>query len=232
MSDLFADWQLLAPSFFRGLVLSVELSACVIGLGYPFGLFLAVVNMSPSRILAHVSRLVIELARGVPALVTLYVVYFGLPQVDLRLSSFLAAAVALAFTTGGYTSAIFRAGFIAVDRGQSEAGTSLALHPIRIFWHVVLPQAVRNVVVPLVSWMIVVFQATSLAFTVAVPELMSHAYSQGSSTYDYTTPLTLAGAMYAATSMVVLAVVAIARRHRGAASTRAGSPQSLGTSTV
>lgn len=232
MSDLLADWQHLAPSFFDGLLLSVQLSAFVIALGYPFGLLLAVVNLAPSPVLVAVSRLVIELARGVPALVTLYVVYFGLPQVDLRLSSLLAATAALAFTTGGYTSAIFRAGFLAVDRGQAEAGTSLALHPLRIFWHVVLPQAVRNVIVPLVSWMIVVFQATSLAFTVAVPELMSHAYSQGSSTYDYTTPLTLAGVMYATTSMLVLAVVAIARHRPATAAAAVGSPQSLGTSTV
>lgn len=232
MSELLTDWGQLAPSFFDGLVLSVVLSACVIILGYPFGLLLAVINMAPSRLLAGVSRVVIELARGVPALVTLYIVYFGLPQVEIRLPSFLAATAALAFTTGGYTSAIFRAGFLAVDPGQAEAGTSLALHPVRIFWNVVLPQAFRNVVIPLASWMILVFQATSLAFTVAVPELMSHAYSQGSSTYDYTTPLTLAGAMYAVTSMLVLLLIAVVRRHRVALGTKAGPSQLLETPTV
>lgn len=214
MADLLIGWARIAPEFFEGLQWSLALTACVIVIGYPLGLLLAVANMTPSRMVVAASRVVIELARGVPALVTLYVVYFGLPQIELRLPSFLAATAALAFTTGGYTSAIFKAGFISVESGQAEAGTSLALHPARIFWHVLLPQAFRNVVIPLVSWMILVFQATSLAFTVAVPELMSHAYSRGSSTYDYTTPLTLAGLMYAAVSMFVLLLIVATRSRR------------------
>jgi len=214
VAELLDGWWQLAPGFLDGLKWSLLLTICVIAIGYPVGLLLALVNMAPSRGGRALSRVVIELARGVPALVTLYVVYFGLPQIEIRLPSFLAATIAIAFTTGGYTSGIFKAGFLSIDSGQGEAGTSLAMPPRHIFWRILLPQALRNVVIPLVSWLILVFQATSLAFTVAVPELMSHAYSWGSSTYDYTTPLTLAGLMYAAVSMLLLLLIAAVKARR------------------
>lgn len=214
MSDLLAKWLDSLPAFLDGLLVSIGLTIVVIVVGYPCGLMLALLESArllPARI---AGRVVIEIGRGVPALVTLYVAYFGLPQAGLHFSSFAAATIALAFTTAGYTSAIFRAGLGSIDHGQSEAAASLALGPVRTMVSVVLPQALRNTAIALTGWTILVFQATSLAFTVAVPELMSHAYSVGSSTYDYTAPLTLAGALYAAVGILVLALIAMCRRYR------------------
>lgn len=212
MADVFSQWQALLPGYLHGLVISLSLAGCVVLIGYPFGLVLALIHLSKRRILRALSRVVIEIGRGVPALVTLYVVYYGFPQIGLRLESFLAATVALAFTTGGYTSVIFESAILSVDRGQQEAVTALGLPRVTGFVRVILPQAIRNVVVPLAGWSILVLQATSLAYTVAVPELLSRAYGEAAKTYSYTPPLVLVGITYSVVSLLFLAGLALLGR--------------------
>jgi polar amino acid transport system permease protein len=128
--------------------------------------------------------------------VTLAIVYYGLPSTGMTLSSFTAAVLALALTTGAYTSEILRAGLQAVPHGEIEAAGALAMSHRDTLRFIVIPQGVRIAVPALMGFSILIFQGTSLAFTIALPELLSRAYSIGSSTFRYLDVLVLAGLLY------------------------------------
>jgi polar amino acid transport system permease protein len=133
--------------------------------------------------------------------VLLLLLYNGLPSAHILLSGFAVGVAALSIATGAYTSEIFRASFASVGRGQTEASLALGFSTLHAFRFVTLPQAVRIATPALVSWAILLFQGTSLCFAIAVPELTSRAYNQGSVSFDYFGALSLAGLLYAAVSI-------------------------------
>jgi polar amino acid transport system permease protein len=201
IASIVSSWPDWVGDLLDGLVESLKLTASVSLVGLTGGLVLAVVISSAPRALRWPAVAVVELARGVPALVVLYLVYFGLPQIQLTLEAFLAATAALGFTMAGYTSDIFRAGITAVPHGQREAARAIALSPAQELRCVVLPQAVRIVIPPILGYVVLFFQATSLAFAIAYPELISRAYTIGGATFQYLSVLLLAALLYAAISI-------------------------------
>lgn len=201
MTDLFAPWSEFFPAFLPGLWVTVQLTVAALVLGLPLGVVLAVAISARQRWLKVATLLVVEFGRGTPGLIVLYLVYYGLPQAGLTLGNFVAATVALAFTTSAYTSEIFRAGLLAVPHGQREASQALSLTPWQELRLVLLPQALRIVIPPLIGFTIILYQGTSLAFAISTPELLSRAYNAASITFQFTSALTLAGCMYAVISL-------------------------------
>lgn len=193
----FNDWVDYFPDLLGGLGVSLQLTLVTLLIGLPAGLLLALGAGSRNKVLRMITITVIEIGRGTPALVVLQLFYFGLPSAGLTLTSFVAASLALAFTTAAYTSEILRGGLQAVPGGEVEAAHALGMARRDILRFVVIPQGVRIAIPPLMGFAIMVFQATSLAYTIAMPELMSQAYSIGSITFRYLSILTLAGLMYA-----------------------------------
>ncbi len=214
MIDFFAEWVRLFPDLLPGLWVTIQLTVLSLLFGLPIGITLAVGASSPLRWVRWPVIAVVEIGRGAPALILLYVVYYGLPQLGVLLSSFPAAVLSIALTTGAYSSEVFRAGLQSVPRGQREASRALGLSSWNEFRLVVLPQAVRIVIPPLIGLSIIVFQGTSLAYAVSVPELLARAYNAGNITYQFMPPLTLAGAMYAIVSLVGVALLTLRRRKR------------------
>lgn len=184
-----------------GLWISVRLTAGLLVVGVPVGMLLAVGCMQPRRLLAWPALVAVEVGRGFPALVVLYLLYFGLPQLELTLTAFVSTVVGLGLSFGAYTSEVFRAGLQAIPQGQREAGQALGLSRSTLFFRVLLPQALKIVIPPLLGWAIVFFQATSLAYTLSVPELMSRAYTLAASNFEYLNMLALAALLYAAISV-------------------------------
>ncbi|WP_323960442.1 ABC transporter permease subunit [Arthrobacter sp. JZ12] len=191
------DWSAWFPTLLNGLLLSLQITAISLIAGLPLGLVLALLTSSRLRAVRIISIAVVEIGRGAPALVVLQLFYFGLPSAGITLSSFVSACVALALTTAAYTSEILRAGLQAVPAGETEACETLGVSPRDTLRFVVLPQGLRIALPALMGFAIIIFQATSLTFTIAVPELLSQAYSIGSSTFNYLSVLSLAGLMYA-----------------------------------
>lgn len=198
--ERWAEWL---PELLQGLWTSLQLTGGMLAVGLPFGLGLALLLTSQRRLMRTIGVILIEAGRGAPVLVLLYLVYFGLPDVDIRLGAFAAAVAALGYSFGAYTSEVFRAGIAAVPHGQLEAARSVGLTRVQELRLVVLPQAVRIVVPPILGWAVIFFQATSLAFAIAVPELLSEAYTIGSSTFRFLSVLVLAALLYAAVSIPV-----------------------------
>lgn len=189
------------PQLLSGLKVSVELTIVSLLFGFPLGLFLALGVQAKTPIVRMSSLAVVEIGRGAPALVLLQFMYFGLPSTGLSLGSFAASVIALSWSTGAYTSEIIRAGLESVPHGQNDAVIALGLSRTDALRFVILPQGLRVAIPPLLGFAILVFQGTSLCFSVAVPELISRAYEIGANTFFYFPVLALAGLFYVAICM-------------------------------
>ena len=194
-------WSDAMPDMLQGLGASVRLAAVSMVIGLPLGLALCLMVMCRSRIASLLGLAIVEIGRGMPALVILYLVYYGLAGFHVLLDPMPSAIIALAWNYSCYCSEIFRAGINAVPHGQREAGDALGLSGATTFLYVVLPQSFRSIVPALLGQTILLFQDTSLAYTVTVPELMKAAYSYGSSTFQYLRVFVLAGLLYAAVTL-------------------------------
>ena len=201
--NVFDPWIEYLPEFLQGLWVTIQLTFWALLFGLPLGTFFALVGMHSRKVIRYASITVVEIGRGIPGLVVLYVVYFGLPQVDLVLPAFIAAVIGLAFTTAAYTSEIIRGGIRSMDRGQFEAAAALSLSSAQGMRLVILPQAIKKVIPPLIGFGVLLYQGTSLAYAISVPELLSRAYNVATITYQFTSALLLAGLMYAAISLTV-----------------------------
>lgn len=194
MESLWNDWLTYDHRLLDGLWTSIRLTFMTLLLGLPLGLVLAVGAGSKRLVLRRPVLAVIEIGRGTPALVLMQVVYNGIP---VTLSGFVCAYIALALTTAAYSSEILRGGLQAVPRGEIEAGHALGMNTLHILRDVVVPQGIRIAMPPLLGFCIVIFQATSLAFVIAVPELTAVAKSIANQNFHYFNLLLLAGALYA-----------------------------------
>ncbi|MGC1577316.1 MAG: amino acid ABC transporter permease [Beijerinckiaceae bacterium] len=213
MSDLVEFWWEWFPSLLDGLRLSVAVTAVSLALGIPLGLILALGVQSKTVAWRTLALFLVEIGRGAPALILLQFTYFGLPNAGVALSSFVSASLALAWCTGAYTSEIIRAGLEAVPYGQKEAATAIGLNRWDALRYVIVPQALRVSVPPLFGFSILMLQASSLCFAIALPELVSQAYIIGSNTFRYMSILLLTALFYAVICIpATIAVSALERR--------------------
>lgn len=186
------------PQLLAGLSISLKVTAATLITGIPLGLLFALAVQAKSRLISWTALVLVEIGRGTPALVLLQFIYFGLPQVELSLSSFASAWIALSLSTAAYTSEILRAGLQSVPAGQAEAAHALNMSRLDELRFVILPQGIRVAVPPLFGFAILVFQSTSLCFAIALPEIVSQANEIGSMTFKYFPVLTITGLIFAA----------------------------------
>ncbi|WP_253732836.1 amino acid ABC transporter permease [Thioclava sp. JE_KL1] len=158
-----------------GLWLTLQLGVASIVAGLVLGLILSMLRLygvAPVRLL---TKIYIDVFRSIPLLVLLIVVYYALPFLGVRLSSFASAMTALTLVSGAYTAEIFRAGIEAIPNGQFEASEALGLSHRQTMVDVILPQAIRIVIPPLTNNSINVMKDTALASVVAMPDLLKQA---------------------------------------------------------
>ena len=187
------DW---IPQLADGLWISLQVTLLSLAIGVPLGLIFALLSSRRNRVVKLIAVAFVEVGRGMPALVMLQMVYFGLPSTGIVLEAYWAAILALTLTTGAYTAEIIRAGLRAVPDGEVEAANALGLTPADVTRFVVIPQGIRIAIPALLGFSILILQVSSLAYTIGLPELLSQAYSIGASTFRYLPVLALAGGMY------------------------------------
>ena len=213
MSDVLDFWGEWFTTLLDGLLVSLEVTAACLLIGIPLGLLLALGVQSRSPAARLPSLAIVEIGRGAPALILLQFAYFGLPTAGLSLSSFTSASLALGWCTGAYTSEIIRGGLEAVPHGQREASFVIGLSGFDSLRYVILPQGLRVALPALLGFAILMLQASSLCFAIALPELVSQAYVVGSTTFRYMPILCLAALLYAAICVpATFAVTALERR--------------------
>lgn len=200
-TSLLDDWADWAPRLLDGLGLSLKVTGLSLAIGLTLGLVLALWSSAKKLPVRLPAIVLVEVGRGMPALVMLQLIYFGLPDVGLTLETFPAVVVALSLTTAAYTSEIIRAGLRAVPSGQLEAASALGLSGGDTQRFVVIPQGLRIALPTLMGFAILIFQISALAYSVGLPELLSQAYSVGAATYRYLDVLVLAGLFYLAVTI-------------------------------
>ena len=196
--ETFFNWSVFIsalPLLLEGLWITIALGAVSIVAGLVTGLLMALARLYGAPAVQVVARIYIDVFRSIPLLVVLVLVYYALPFVGIRLTSFTSAATALTLVSCAYTSEIFRAGIQAIPRGQFEAADAIGLSFFNRMRDVVLPQAFRIVVPPLTSNCINVLKDTALASVVAMPDLLKQA-TQAQALAANPTPLIGAAVLY------------------------------------
>ena len=183
------------PIVLAGLLNTVLLSLIVVPLGFLGGLILALLATIRHPLVRWPLIAWVDFFRAFPPLVLLILLFAGLPFAGLELGGFACVAIAFFLNTGSYYGEILRAGIDSVPAGQVEAARSTGLSRLQALTHVVLPQAVRNVMPDLLSNTLEVIKLTSLGSVVAVPELLFQARQAQSVTYS-PTPIVLAAIVY------------------------------------
>lgn len=196
--DTFFNWTVFKstlPLLLEGLWVTILLGLVSILAGSVSGLCLALVRVYGAPLLQALTRIYIDVFRSIPLLVLLVLVYYALPFVGIRMSSFASAATAITLVSCAYTAEIFRAGLEAIPKGQFEAADAIGLGFFNSMRDVILPQALRIVIPPLTSNCINVLKDTALASVVAMPDLLKQA-TQAQALSANPTPLIGAAVLY------------------------------------
>ena len=160
------------PYLLQGAVLTLLISAVAMVLAAVVGLVLAALLQSGWRLARHLVAAYVEVFRNTPLLIQIFIVYFGLPQLGLKLSPFLSGLSALVLYAAAYNAEIFRAGLEAVPFGQLEAARSLGLSTLQTFRWVTVPQALRISFPALGNNLVSLVKNSSLVSTIGMVELM------------------------------------------------------------
>lgn len=171
------------PSFLGGAALTLELAFFATVLGALIGTLAAVGRGSRSTLITGACKVYVESIRNTPLLVQIFLVYFGLASLGLKLSAFTVAVAALTINVGAYTAEIMRAGFEAIPRGQIEAAEGLALSRLQIYWHIILLPAIEKVYPALTSQFVLLMLASSVCSQISAEELTAVANYIQSDTY-------------------------------------------------
>ncbi|MBT53806.1 MAG: polar amino acid ABC transporter permease [Mameliella sp.] len=183
------------PYLKYGLITTLWLGAIILPLAFLAGLLVGIVAAKGARPVRLLTFVYIDFFRSFPPLVLIIFVFYALPFLGLRLPEVPAFALAMTLNGSSYFAEIIRAGILSIPKGQTEAARSTGLSATSTMIYVVLPQALRNVLPPLLSNSIELFKATSLASVVAIAELLRSARIAQGVTFD-STPLVLAALIY------------------------------------
>ena len=183
---------------FEGLKNTLLLTCISVALGTLLGTIVAMGKMSKIAPVRWLVSVYIEVLRGTPILLQLYLFYFVLPEVlpFLEMSPFMWVSIALCVNSSAYVSEVIRSGIQAVDKGQTEAARSLGMSESQTMMRIILPQAIRNILPALGNEFIMMLKETSLASTFFLGDLMtSYAIIKGA-TYLTLEPMTIVAIIY------------------------------------
>lgn len=174
-----STWDLFLRSFWPilsgGLVGTIPLALASFVLGLVIALAIALMRLSRVRIVSAVARFYISVIRGTPLLVQLFVIFYGLPSLGIKIDPWPSAIIAFALNVGGYAAEVIRAAILSVPKGQWEAGHTIGMSHALTLRRIILPQAARVSVPPLSNTFISLVKDTSLASLILVTELFRQA---------------------------------------------------------
>ena len=175
MVDIFATYYIGQGLLVSGVGYTLALSAIAVLFGAILGSLLAIGKMTNFKVLRFIITAFVEIMRGTPALLQLYIAYFIVPMIFTfaEMTPFACVAVGLSLNSAAYVSEIIRSGIGAVDKGQTEAARALGLTSKTTMLKVVMPQAIKNILPALGNEFVTIIKETSLASTFFVGELMT-----------------------------------------------------------
>ncbi len=208
---MFFKPQLLVTSF-SSLAPGWVLCLGIVIASYPFaialGLLFSLLKISKHRLCRAIAVVYINVLRGTPLFLQIYIMFFGLPMVGINIDNNLLGIIVMAVNSSAYLAEIFRAGIQSIPRGQYEAASSLGMSYVQTMFSVILPQTVRRVIPTVTSDFITAFKDTSLLSSVGVMELMM--FSKNLTTVSGNiTPYVAAGIFYLIVTLPLIKVVGI-----------------------
>lgn len=172
MSDsLLLVWNSL-PALLKGTVVTIELTIAFLGLGLLVGIPLAFGQVYGNKVISTVISVYEKIFRAIPALVLLFLFYFGAPSIGLNLSPFISACLAMGLRSSAYQSQIFRGAIQSVGRGQMMASRSIGMSKFKAIVNIVMPQVLRLSIPPWTNEYAIVLKDTSLAYAIGVTEML------------------------------------------------------------
>lgn len=151
----------------------------ITALSYIFAVLLSIIlalgRLSKIRFIPGICRAYIEFVRGIPALALLFLIYFGLVPLGIIVDSFSAAVIGLGMNQGAYLAEVLRGGIEALHKGQREAALAVGMTPFKSYRYIIMPQAIRIVLPPLLNMLILLLKDSSICSLISTPELMLRA---------------------------------------------------------
>ena len=194
----------------KGAQLSVFIAAVSVFFGVILGTLGAAGKMSKNKVLNVLATIYVELFRGTPMMMQITFAFLALPALitkiigkAVRFKPLLTGIIAIAVNSGAYTTELIRSGINSVDKGQFEAADTLGLTNYQKMKMVILPQAFKKILPPLVSEFITLIKDSSLLSTIGVVELMKSATTIGANKYAYLPPLTVASGIYLVLNLII-----------------------------
>ncbi|WP_457972481.1 amino acid ABC transporter permease [Arthrobacter sp. D1-17] len=168
-------WSSFGPLISGAVTGTIPLTLASFALGLALALVVALMRLSQSTVLSGAARFYVSVIRGTPLLVQLFVIFYGLPTIGVKLDPWPSAIIAFSLNVGGYAAEIIRAAILSVPKGQWEAGHTIGMSRGQSLRRIILPQAARVSVPPLSNTFISLVKDTSLASLILVTELFRNA---------------------------------------------------------
>lgn len=198
LAALVAWFSRYLPGFLGASAIALGVALAAVLLSWALGVLTMLARGSRSGALRRIAGFYVWFVRGTPSLIQVFIVYFGLPQLGLRLPPLVAGVVALGIGSGAYVAEVIRSGLQAIPRGQHDAAAALGLRPLVAFRLVILPQVVRIIVPSLTNEAINTLKNTSLLSAITVVELTLYTQTLIAATFRPFEFYILAAALYLA----------------------------------
>ncbi|HHB0293115.1 TPA: ABC transporter permease subunit [Staphylococcus aureus] len=194
--------------FLKGIKITILISLIGVALGSILGAFVALMKLSKIKIISWIASIYIEILRGTPMLVQVFIVFFGITAaLGLDISALVCGTIALVINSSAYIAEIIRAGINAVDKGQMEAARSLGLNYRQTMKSVIMPQAIKNILPALGNEFVTLIKESSIVSTIGVGEIMFNAQVVQGISFDPFTPLIVTAALYFVLTFVLTRIM-------------------------
>ena len=202
-----AFWDILTVDnliyLFKGAMVALSMAALSLLIGLIFGILGASAKISKNRFLRILGNIYVEVIRGTPMLLQIMLIFNVVPIIItqitgnvFRMDYFLIGVVAMSINSGAYTTELIRSGINGVDKGQWEACETLGLSRWQTMRLVILPQAFKRIIPPLISEFITLIKDSSVVSVIGAVELLNSARVLGNQYYEFMSPYCIAGVYY------------------------------------
>lgn len=183
--------------YITGIKITLLLSFLSLIIGTTLGALLSLLKLSKYKIIQLISTVYIEVVRGTPMMVQIAIVYFGsYVMFGVDMDGFMAALIAVSLNSAAYVAEIIRSGIQSIDKGQTEASRSLGLTSGQTMRHIILPQAIKNILPTLGNEFVTLIKETSVASTIGVADMMYASKIVQSNSYQPFNPLVIVAIIY------------------------------------
>lgn len=185
------------PLFVEGLKITIQISFVAVIIGALIGLFVSLCKLSSNKILSLIATTYIQIIRGTPVLVQLYIVYYATyPLFGFNIPPYIAAVATFGLNSSAYVAEIIRSGIQAVDYGQMEAGRSLGMPHGTVMRYIIIPQAIKNILPALGNEFVVLLKETSVVSIIGTADLVRQADIIKAATYSTFEPYIIIAVIY------------------------------------